>query len=320
MQLTLSRLVVREARHGVRLVQRNRNVTITDSHIYHNSGIGVFYDAVNLHQSNITNCHISYNGGGGVVSKGGNVRNLQIGTCDIEGNHAEEGQPTANVWLDSTGGSIGEVAITGCTIQHTHKAPSSANIRINGAGTDPSYAKRTGQGSTNEGHVTIGNNVFSDVQTNVEIKNARGVTVTGNTFWEGFERDLLIENSSHIVVSGNNFDRNPRYAVNGFNGAEHNGILIQSCSDVSLTGNIISGVLREPAAVQILSSSRVLCNSNSIVDSDGNGLRLWNVTDSMVQGNIIRDDRPPQERSVGHAIEIVGGSGNRVGSNLLRNP
>ena len=67
MQLTVSRVVVREARHAVHLVRRNRNVVLADCHFYHNTGIGVFYDAVNLHQSNITNCHISYNGGGGVV-------------------------------------------------------------------------------------------------------------------------------------------------------------------------------------------------------------------------------------------------------------
>jgi Pectate lyase superfamily protein/Right handed beta helix region len=318
MQLTVSRVVVREARHAVHLVRRNRNVVLADCHFYHNTGIGVFYDAVNLHQSNITNCHISYNGGGGVVSRGGNVRNLQIGACDIEGNQAADGPPTANVWLDSTGGSIAEVAITGCTIQHTHKAKGSANIRITGAGSDEGLARRIGEGTTNEGHVTIGNNVFSDVQVNIEIQNARGVTVTGNTFWEGFEHDLSVEKSSRVVVSGNNFDRNPRYAVNGFLGAEHNGILLRDCSEVSLTGNVISGVLRETAAVQILDCRRILFNSNSIFDSDGSGLLLRNVTDSVVNGNLVRDDRPLEVRSTAAGIAVVGGSANLVGANLLQ--
>jgi hypothetical protein len=318
MQLTVSRVVVREARHAVHLVRRNRNVVLADCHFYHNTGIGVFYDAVNLHQSNITNCHISYNGGGGVVSRGGNVRNLQIGACDIEGNHAADGPPTANVWLDSTGGSIAEVAITGCTIQHTHKAPGSANIRLTGAGSDEGLARRTSEGTTNEGHVTIGNNVFSDVQVNIEIQNARGVTVTGNTFWEGFEHDLSVEKSSRIVVSGNNFDRNPRYAVNGFQGAEHNGILLRDCSEVSLTGNVISGVLREAAAVQILDCRRILFNSNSIFDSDGSGLLLRNVTHSVVSGNLVRDDRPLETRSAAPGIGVVGGSANLIEANLLQ--
>ncbi len=318
MQLTVSRVVVREARHGVHLVRRNRNVTIADCHLYNNTGVGVFYDDVNLHQSNITNCHISYNRGGGVVSHGGNVRNLQIGTCDIEGNHAAEGPPSANVWLDSSSGSIGEVAVTGCTIQHTHKAPGSANIRIKGAGTDPALANRTGEAATREGHVTIVGNVFSDVQVNVEIQNARGVTLTGNTFWEGFGHDLLVEHCSNVVVSGNNFDRNPRYAVNGFLGVENNGILIQGSSDVSLTGNVVSGVLRKPAAVQVLESRRILINSNSILDSDGSGLLLRDVSDSMVSGNIVRDDRAADVRGHSVSIGVSGGSGNFVGGNLTR--
>ena len=48
---------------------------------------------------------------------------------------------TANVFIDATGGSIGEIAITGCTIQHTHNAPDSANIRTIGQGLPRPYAK-----------------------------------------------------------------------------------------------------------------------------------------------------------------------------------
>ena len=38
---------------------------------------------------------------------------------DIEGCQSKDGPPTANVLIDCTGGSTAEVAITGCTIQHT---------------------------------------------------------------------------------------------------------------------------------------------------------------------------------------------------------
>ena len=113
MQLTLSRLTVRECRHGVHLVKRNRNVLISACHIYNNRGVGVYYDNVNLHQSNIVGCHISYCDGGGVVFRGGEVRNVHIGTCDIEGNQSKDGPPTANILIDCTGGSTAEVVITG---------------------------------------------------------------------------------------------------------------------------------------------------------------------------------------------------------------
>ena len=317
MQITISRVVVRECRHAVHLTDRNRNVLISACHFYNNRGIGVFYDNVNLHQSNIVGCHISYCGGGGVVSHGGNVRNLHIGTCDIEGNHAKDGPPSANVWLDSTGGSIGEVAITGCTLQHTNKATDSANIRITGGGTDPSLERKQGRATTREGNVTIGNNVFSDVQVNIEIKSARGVTITGNTFWEGFQHDLVAEDSSHIVVTGNNFDRNPRYLVNGFDNAEKNGLVFRGCSDCSLTGNIISGVWKQPAAVEITNGNRFSITGNSILDSDGSGLLLNKVSRSLISDNVIRDDRPEDQRSKEQALKVIDGKFNAIGTNLF---
>ena len=319
MQITLSRVVIRECRHAVHLTNRNRNVLISACHFYHNKGIGVFFDNVNLHQSNIVGSHISYNGGGGVVSVGGNVRNLHIGTCDIEGNHAKDGPPSANVMLDSRGGSIGEVAITGCTLQHTHKSPDSANIRIIGSGTDASLLRRGGREHTREGNVTITANVFSDVQVNVDIHHSRGVTITGNTFWEGFQHDLVVEDSGNVVVTGNNFDRNPRYLVNGNDNAEKNGIVFLRCEDSLFNNNVISGVWKQRAAVDIEACNRLQICHNSVLDSDGVGLRLEQVTNSLVTGNIIQDDRAKEQRSKEPSLIIVGGKRNLIEQNMLGN-
>jgi Right handed beta helix region len=312
MQLTLSRLTIREARHAIRLTVRNRNVVISDCHLYRNRGVGLFLDNVNLHQTNVVGCHISYNLGGGIVAVGGEVRNLHVGTCDIEANHDENGPPSANILLDSTGGSIGEVTITGCTIQHSHKAPRSANIRILGAGTDPSLARRGGRPTTREGNVTITGNVFSDVQVNVEIVSARGVTVSGNTFWEGFAHDLFVQDSANIVISGNNFDRNPRYLVNGNGLAEKNGIVLSGVQDASFSDNLVVGVRGKEAAVDVEDSSRVRITNNSILDSDGHALRLTRVSRSLVTGNLLRDDRPADQRSHADRLSIREGSENRI--------
>ena len=59
MQITIESTLLRELRHGVRLVKRNRNVLISACHIYHNRGVGVYLDQVNLHQTNIVGSHIS---------------------------------------------------------------------------------------------------------------------------------------------------------------------------------------------------------------------------------------------------------------------
>ena len=161
---------------------------------------GVFYDHVDLHQSNISASHISYCRQGGVVVRGGNVRNIHIAGCDIEANMAKDGPPAANVLLDCADGSVAEVAITGCTIQHSKEAAGSANIRILGRG----FMDRRGERLPfNCGNVTIGDNVLSDVQTNIHLDGVRGVTITGNTFWQGYEHNLLVEDSSHVVVGPN---------------------------------------------------------------------------------------------------------------------
>jgi hypothetical protein len=313
MQLTVSRVVVRKCRHAIHLTNRNRNLLISDCHLYENGGIGIFYDQVNLHQSNITGCHISYNRGGGIVSRGGNVRNIHIGSCDLEGNHdsTEGAAPTANIWLDSRGGSVAEVAITGSTIQHTHKAPGSANIRIDGRGV-LSDADPEGGAATREGHVAITGNVMSDAQVNVMFSNARGVTVSGNTFWEGFEHDLLVRDSEKIVVTGNNFDRNPRYRVNGNSDTEKNGLFFGNCRDCIIGANMISGVRHRRAALDLVDCARFNVAGNSLLDNDGLAIRLEGVTESMVRGNLLRDDRKDPPRQPEALIEVLGGGGNVI--------
>jgi hypothetical protein len=317
MQITITRTIIRRVRHGIHLSVRNRNVLIADCHIYENRGIGIFYDHVNLHQSNVSGCHISYCHGGGIVSRGGNVRNLHIGTCDLESNMATNTPPTANVLLDSAGGSIGEVAITGCTLQHNNASPGSANIRILGEGTEPAFARlNAGSDKTREGNVTISGNVLSDVQVNVHLQKARGVTLTGNTFWSGYQHDLLIEDSSNIVVGPNNLDRNPRYLF-GNSDRANGGVVFRNSADCTVDGLHINGAWRKPAAVLVEKCNRFHLVNGTVLDSDNVGLLLTDVTNSRISGWLIRDDRP--EKKATHSLKATGGKGNWILQNLLAN-
>lgn len=207
---------VRWCQHGIHLVDRNRNVVISDCHLYENSGVGLFLNDVNLHQINVSNSHISYNRSGGIVVRDGNVRNLQVSGCDIEGNMPGDDTPTktANVLIDVSGSaddkskSIAEIAITGCTVQHSANysndenvtvAPGGANIRLAGKAIYPINS------------VTISGNVLSDTTTNVDIHHAHDVIVTGNTFFAPKPDNLTIANSQRVIVSSNTF--NPRQFV-----------------------------------------------------------------------------------------------------------
>ena len=276
MQPILTRLTVRNARHGLVLTGRNRNVVIDNCHLYNNLGVGILFDKLNLHQVNITDCHISYNDQGGIVIRESEIRNLQIGSCDIEGNMAADQQPTANILIDTTVGAVREIAIVGCTLQHNHTSPGSANIRCIG---------RSREEPQKIGHMTIGDNVMSDVAVNVHLRNVRGVTMTGNTFWKGFEQNLLVEGSSNIVVGPNLFDRNPDYRP----ADSANGILFRDCQDCSLTGLHINNALSKPAALVLENYSWCRVSDCSVLDCSG-GIFLDNCVECEAVDNLIRHE------------------------------
>jgi hypothetical protein len=301
MQLTVTRTTVRDVRHGIHLLKRNRNVVLSDCHIYNNTGIGVFLDGLNLHQINIANCHISYNGGGGVVARKSEIRNLQIGTCDIEGNMSPEGPATANILLDSTGSSIGEVAIVGCTIQHAHDAPESANIRVLGR----SLARPITE-ERRHGNITIANNILSDVQFNLDIQAVRAATISGNTIWRGYDHNLRIVDSKNIVVSGNVFDRNPRY--DGGDGATAKlAVSIRDSQDCIVTGNQLFGTGQIPVAMRLSGCRRIHVNVCSIFEYAKSGLLLQDcdgcrVTNCMIESSL-------ESAKQGFDLRIEGGMG-----------
>lgn len=314
MQITIRGVHIRGVRHAIHMVKRNRNVLIDACHIYENRGIGIYYDKVNLHQSNISASHISYCGGG-IVVRGGDVRNIHISGCDIEGNHAKDGPPTANVLFDCADGSVAEAAIVGCTIQHTRNAPQSANVRILGK----AVVRRNNQDNEfNCGHVTIADNVFSDVQTNVHLDGARGVTIVGNTFWQGYEHNLLVENSSQIVVGANAMERNPLY---GYTDEARNRVQFTHCQDCTISGLHLHQVQDSPAALSLENCRRMHVTGNTLLDNEGVALLLSEVSDSRIADNLIRSDVPrgagvpPAKSSI--PLRASGGGGNVISNNML---
>lgn len=279
MQLTVTRVTVRDARHGLRLTGLNRNVIISECHFYKNRGVGVYLDDLNLHQINIANCHISYNAGGGIVVRGSELRNLHVGTCDIEGNFDNDGPPTANILLDATTRSVREVAIVGCTIQHTAAAPDSANIRLLGAGPD---------NNLKVGNLTIANNVLSDVGVNIHLRHARGVIITGNTLWRGLRHHILIENSTQVVLGENLLDRSPDYR----DPESANGVELIDSTDCSLGPLHIQGAKAPAGAILLRNCRWCRVRGATILESDGPGVALHDCQNCSVTDCLVRDLRP----------------------------
>jgi hypothetical protein len=300
MQLTVTRTVIRKVVHAIHLTRRNRNIVIANCHLYENRGAGIFYDQVSLHQSNITGCHISYNGGGGIVLRGGDVRNVQIAGCDIEANMDPKGPPTANLLVDCSGPVSGtsEVAVSGCTLQHSH-VPGAANIRFLGAD-----AK-----DRRWGHCTILGNVLSDVEWNIDLVKARDVTIAGNTLFMGFAGDLRAEDCSNIVVGANVLDRNPAYNY-GNNTVAKGGVLLRKCRDSTLLGLHLNGVHGTAAGLVLSECRRIHVADCTILDCENAGVLLDRVSQSRLAGCLIRNDLPGA--ASWKPLQIVGGQDNRI--------
>ncbi len=227
MQSTFEGVLLRKLRHGIRVTRRARNVLISHCHIYHNSGIGVFFDEVNLHQAIISASHISYCLAGGIKIVGSEIRNLQITGNDIEYNYDVAAVASADVWIDSSAdrATVREATICSNTIQ-AKSSPGGANIRI--VGHNP-------QDNHKAGMLTICGNLIGSQEINVHLVACRGVTVVGNVIYSGEQRNLQLDGCRNIVIGPNSFDHNPDYRDKELCTA----VRLADSRDCTLTGNLI---------------------------------------------------------------------------------
>jgi hypothetical protein len=273
----ISRVTIRDCVHGIHIPNHNRNIIISDCHLYRNYGIGVFLDNVNLHQINIHGCHIQYNYRGGIKIVEGNVRNVQIVGNDIEYNRnpqQEIAEPVADVWLVAGPVGIREGAITGNTIQST-PTPGGANVRLEGL---------SAQNQLKVGLLTVSGNLITSQETNIVCRYARGVALGSNIHISGHKRNILVEDCEQIAISGAVLDNNPDYQpaapggieLKNVEGATITGVVAENCRDaLSLTG--CSGVAvsgcafrnTQGKAITLLNSDHVAISGCVFTDTVG---------------------------------------------------
>jgi len=309
MQSVFEGVMVRRMRHGIHLVNRNRNVVISHCHLYHNTGVGLYLDQVNLHQINVSNSHISYNRLGGIRIEGSEVRNLQITGNDIEYNNAKShgklrSEPTAEIWIDTTASksSVNEVTITSNTIQAT-SSPGGSNIRI----------LEKEDESRPPGLITISGNVIGSQENNVHLSGVYGVTISGNTIYSCTNRNLLIENSRLVTVGSNHFRRHTPSMGTGVRLVSSEDCAVSGCTfhDESEKGQVSGASLLE-----LEDCRRIAISGCVITDGLPYAIDAGNCSDVMVTGCIITDSRKVQ-RSRGSLSFTGKGKRNGVASNNL---
>ncbi len=307
MQATISGVLIRRCRYGVHLVKRNRNLMLANSHIYHGRGpaIGVYFDGVNLHQSNILGCHISYCAHAGIKIERSEIRNLQITGNDIEYNFEDDLENSADVWIDSREGTVREGTIASNTIQ-AKNSPRGANLRIEGL--DNELANKAGLW-------TISGNLIQSQAVNLLLRSCRGVVVTGNSFCSGYERSIVLEKCRHVLVGSNTFDYNPDYS-----GDRIDGITIRNSAGCTLSSLTLestrAGSPDVGGAIEVFDSREISITACQVLDPTHRGIFLSNVQNSRVSDCTVLDRRP--DRTMAEAIRVAGASRqNMIHNNLI---
>lgn len=309
MQAVFDGVMVRRVRHGIHLVERNRNVIITNCHLYHNRGVGVFLDGVNLHQINITGSHISYNRLGGIRIERSEVRNLQITGNDIEYNNAKShgklaSEATAEIWIDTTaeGASVNEVTIASNTIQATESV-GGANIRI----------REKPDASRPPGLISITGNIIGSQENNVHLSGCYGVNLSGNSIYSCGNRNLLVENSRLVSIGNNQFRRHtPKFGT---------GVRIVGSQDCTINGCTFrdeapEGQASKASLLELERCERIAVTGCVFSDGAPYGIDANHCKDVLITSCTIAETR--QEARAAGALRFGGeGERNRIALNAI---
>jgi hypothetical protein len=312
MQATISQVLVRKCKYGIHLVERNRNFTLSDSHLYDNAEFGLFFDRCNLHQIIVHGCHISYNKKAGIKSLDGDVHNLQITGNDIEYNNhpgvdaSPQGEPRgAEIWFEAPEGVISEVTIASNTIQATIQ-PGGANIRIHGSAANSPRGARL---------IAITGNVIGSQTRAVELRHAQRIAIAGNTIYDSADLSLFAEHCSGLTVGSNTL------VWRGEDGdPPRDGILLVDCQNGTLTGMAVQrlcwGTPEKGAGVTLVRCRDIALSECQILDPQVRGVELEDCVRCRISGNSIIDRRDAP--TMRNAVRILGNSrDNLVQNNLL---
>ncbi len=262
LQPTLRGLLIRRCRHGIRVTSRARNVDVADCHIYHNTGVGVFLDRVNLHQVNIHGNHISYCKQGGLKIVGSEIRNIQICSNDIEYNYDLGAETSADVFFDCRDGTVREGTLVGNTIQAV-QSPGGANVRLLGAKDHPNAV----------GLFAITGNLIGSQATAIDLHACRGVVISGNSIYSGYQHALWAEDAEHLVIDSNSIDHNPEYKGNSTDR-----VVLRRCRNVNISGLLMqhtrAASARATESVELRDCQNVNITGCQILNARERGISL----------------------------------------------
>lgn len=245
--------------HGIVAKQINevflQGVTVT-----HHGGDGIRLDHC-YEDPRISDCLITYNKGIGLHL---------IGCHDIvvSANQFEENQDALHCIdgfnLCMTGNCLDDHLGNGVVIENTYGSVLSGNM-IEECKADAVVLDRDCYG------ITISANVIAHNGGGINLKDAHGCAVSGNTLTIMKTNAVRVgPNSGRITVTGNNFSNSyigEGQVKRGKNDRSAAGLVLDGTRDVTITGNVFSGLRPKAVSCEGKESEGIIFSNNRIVDS-----------------------------------------------------
>ena len=309
MQATIQNMLVRRCRYGLHLVERNRNLVVSASHIYDCHDSGVFFDQCNLHQVIISGNQISYCKRAGIRQLNGDVHNIQITGNDIEYNSGFPGSDdevsSGEIVLEAPEGIISEYTIASNTLQATLDAPG-ANVLIDGMPTDPPTGVRL---------VTISGNVLGSRRRNLVVRRSSRISLTGNTIYGGTELNIAFADCQYATIGSNTLVSRPA----NYSSDTRDGVLLENCRGCALMGNVLNecgyGDDGSGGCITLRRCEDIAVTASQILNPGVRGIDLIDSSHCRISDNAIHQE---EGRAMLTAIRVAGqGRHNLVQNNSL---
>ncbi|MGE6487453.1 hypothetical protein [Paenisporosarcina sp. NPDC076898] len=191
---------------GIELINKNRNVIISENHLWNLAEYGIHYNNANVHQSILTNNHISY-AEIALFFENGDVHNTQIMGNDIEVGYLKNNDTRSAIQVvcDKPKTQFSQSQIVGNSIE------------------DHFLAK--------EGIINFYSKTFGPSSADSNLAPYVGmIEIMGNEL-SGSSKALVLENINDITINSNTFKLISEVFISIFTGGE----------GINMSGNIFSG-------------------------------------------------------------------------------
>lgn len=248
---------------GIKIHGMNRNLVISNNHIYANFEHGVYLtDTCDLHQFIISNNHISYCKCNLFVNNS-NLYNVIISNNDIETNTTENITPISNIYLYSKTGLMEDIKFVGNTLECHFKVDSHIKLQADIVGNIETI------------NIT-GNVIGNSSNCDIDIDGARNIIIANNNLKRSRNHSIIVKKSVDcLTIQGNNFTTEPAMGGGIFKVDD----TTINLSSVLITNNNLSGGRSNAIDLNV--------NQLEMVRIDGNLIKEINTTTLDIEKGII---------------------------------